>query len=260
VNRNTLVAKLLTPAGFIAALALFLLPLLSLSCSVPTELAELGGSSSEVPQDASFSFDYTGVDLILNGEPSVTVTADGTTVTYDGIPDEGLGGVPSSGESSNEMPAVPSYIQIPMIGAAALLVIGILVSFLPKAGLRKGLVSLAAVASAGALAYVVFMGGKDFGKEFVSAMSSDLEDMPSDFGSFGFALENDPGIGFWAIGGVLVLIVLMQAIPVEGGTPAAAAPAGFAPPPYGVPAQPAPGSYGVPGQPAAPAPGTPPSA
>ena len=234
MSRNTLIGRLLTPAGFASALALFLLPFLTFSCAGPSTPSE----DIPISSDSGITATYSALDLILDGDPTVELRQDGTVVTID--PSE-LPADPSAPAEEDEEP-VPMKLRAPTIGAAAVLVVGLLLALITGNAARRLLATLAALAAAGALAYVIYFAAPDYLKEANA-------DMTSEGVSLDVTLESAPAIGFWAIIGVLAVVVLLQLVPTPPPAPAASP----TPPPgqYGVPAQPGEASAPVAGNPPA---------
>jgi hypothetical protein len=216
MSRNTLIGRLLTPAGFATALALFLLPFLTFSCAGPATPSEEGST------DVGLSAKFTAVDLILDGDPTIELRQDGVVTTIDS---SGLPADPA-GPAEEEEP-VPTKIRAPMIGSAAALFVGVLLALIPATTVRRLLVALAALVAAAASTYVIYFAAPDY-----------LEKSRAELATLGappdVALESAPATGFWAIVGVLAVVLLLQLIPTPPATPVPAPP--MPPPgPYGAP-------------------------
>lgn len=207
MDRNTFVGRLLTPGGFAIALALFLLPFLTISCSGPTDL----GPDMPISGDARMSVVFTGVDMVLDDDPTIEFEQNGMSMAVD----------LTSEETPVGQEPMPAKLRVPMIIAAAAILAGLLIAALLRmAVVRKALVAALAVGAAGALAYVVFISAPDYINEETTADPSSLQ-----FEGVQFQIDTAPAVGFWAIVGVLAAVVLLQLIPTRTAAPALASPA-----------------------------------
>src|SRR5689334_22022375 len=106
---KVLLPRLISPAGFLLALAFFLLPFAAVSC--------------EVPSVGSVEASYTGVDLITGGDPSTTTTGEFTS--------------DSSSPVKKDDPVPKTDVQVLAIITAVLLAAGLVASAAP--GIRTRL-------------------------------------------------------------------------------------------------------------------------
>jgi len=213
MRRNALIGRLLTPAGFATALLLFLLPFLTFSCSGP------GTPSEELPVsgDASISATFTGLDLIMDDDPTIQVEQGGVVITID------ASDIPAETDEPVEEEGVPTKIRAPMIGAAGVLLLGALLALIPAHAVRRVLAIVAAVAAAGGLSYVIYFAAADYIDDAKADLATEGTPPGIDIGS-------GPAVGFWAIVGVLALVVILQVIPAERSESAAAGPTAPLPP------------------------------
>jgi hypothetical protein len=232
MSRNTLISRLLTPAGFATALALFLLPFLTFSCAAPTTPSE----DFPFPTDFEMSATFTAADLILDGDPTIEVRQAGVVIPLD--PSDIPGG---SGEPAEEREPVPAKIRAPMIGSAVVLLLGVLLALIPSHAVRKLVAVPAALVTAGALAYVIYFAAPDLLDD------PDTQLAPEDAAA-GLVVGSAPAVGFWAIIAVLATVLLLQLIPVPTAGPpgpdgapvrgdATGSPPGSPPPPLPPPMQ-----------------------
>jgi hypothetical protein len=75
MTRSPLLARLLSPAGFVLVLLLLLLPFLAVACDVSTP-----------EQKLSFSATFTGWDFVVGGSPTVHSTVEDQRLTEAGAP------------------------------------------------------------------------------------------------------------------------------------------------------------------------------
>jgi hypothetical protein len=137
-----MVRRLVSPAGLLLVALCFALPFVAVSCDSP---------------EVSVTAEYTGTDMVVGGEPAVSVSGDQ-------VPEE-------PGEADEALGVQPAAVL-----AIAAIVAGILVAFLP--GRRTRLLGGAAAASAAVLFLVVsqiLMQG-DLAGRIDTEVGSDLPD------------------------------------------------------------------------------------
>lgn len=179
----SLLPRLVSPAGFVLALLLFLFPFVAVSCEAP------GLGSIEVS--------YTGADLATGGDPSVETVGDFGREAGDPVQD-------------NENPPDPGARLLAIL-TLLLIFTGLAVSFLPTARLR-----LVGAVSAAALAGVMLVVTESVAQSNLeSSLIETARQEASAPGEEPFTLTKsiaddmvEPRVGFWLTLIVLALVLL----------------------------------------------------
>jgi hypothetical protein len=180
-----ILARVVSPAGFMIALLFFLLPFVAVSC--------------EAPQDAgSIEASYTGYDLVLGADPTVTTTGELSEGDEPFEPDE----LPRPGVQ------VPATIALVLIGA------GLAASLAPA--LRSRPLVLAGGAT---LAAAVLLGTELLARSNLKASVQDLAGPSTRIGGETLAVTDEVAgdlvearPGFWLTLGALVLVALWSLV------------------------------------------------
>ena len=146
MTSQSLVDRLLSPAGFGLVLLMFLLPFVTVSCSTEVVDDPAAGSSLVAGGPVTLDVDFTGVDLLTGASPDISLTApmaDGTPQTVL-LPDE------DAAELERQFGAYHPVQPLVVIAAVVLFAGMVLTLVLP---LRRSV----PIGAAGALAAIVLL-------------------------------------------------------------------------------------------------------
>lgn len=175
---SPLVKRLLSPAGFLLVLLLFLLPFVSISCEV---------------MGTSVSADYSGLDVVTNGDPSAEIPPGLDRLS------------PAEQQSNVDEDAPPTNAQLWAILAAAIVAIGLLTALI--AAVRARMTAAAVLAGLGIAALVVTQIVAQ--QNLTDQLWQQVKEM-NEFEGLGFSFSQEAvadTVG-WEIGFLLALLVL----------------------------------------------------
>lgn len=198
----SLVKRLLSPAGFLLVLGLFLLPFVTVSCE--TGVGEIRA-------------DYSGVDVATGARPLLVIPPEVEQMRRDlaeafediGPPGEESKPVePTKMKANSQLtPPAGTVPQVLVIAVAAVALAGLLAGFLPALRRRQQLTA----ATAG-LAVVLLVAAEIVAQQNVTAriMDSAMEDIPGSADRINAVLPGlvGSGFGFWLQLLVLLLVGL----------------------------------------------------
>lgn len=196
----TVLRRLGNPGGFGLALLLFLLlPFVSVSC--------------EAPFEGSFSVDYTGVDVITNGEPSVTAT--GSFADPREREPADLHAVPELAAEATADGQARTGAQVLAIITIVLAAAGVATALLSTLRARRFAAAGCAVAAAGTLIATLVVARSNLASQVIAEADSDSYD--ETYGRLPLVPDSDEAIrslvnaepGFWlAVVALLAIAVV----------------------------------------------------
>lgn len=196
----SLVKRLLSPAGFLLVLGLFLLPFVTVSCD--TGVGEIRA-------------DYTGVDVATGARPLLVIPPEVEQMRRElaeafediGPPSEESKPIAKSKASSQLTPPAGTVPQVLVIATTAVALAGLLAGFLPALRRRQQL-----TAAAAGLAVALLVAAEIVAQQNVTAriMDSAVKDVPGSADRINAVLPGlvGGGYGFWLQLLVLLLIGL----------------------------------------------------
>lgn len=186
---GSLVTRLLSPAGFVLAGLCLLLPFMTMSCSSKNQDAavEMG------------TITFTGADLVVGGAPDLKLATEPSPGTVEA---EFL----KDAQANPYLDGSPEGMtpQRSAIAAAALVVAGILISFVPWVRTRQIASAIFALAAA-ALFYDAFLSTRQLWAEQMLPLVSD------DPTTLARLIEMiHPRFGMWLVMGLLIVTALIN--------------------------------------------------
>lgn len=205
----------------VAALLLFLLPFVTVSCSTREAASignEQGGTVEAPPPDLAESC----VLIQASGLQLAMATAELSRSCLGPVADM----VPDNGQQRNDSNGPFGKSDYAVIGAAAVLLLTLLLGFVLKgmAGIAIGIAG--ALAAIGAVAWSVFV--RIPGEVFAGPSSGNGSQLTAEQAQRIFTVA--PGIGFWLMAGALMLAILFYLFAMRKPATAATSTEGTPPP------------------------------
>jgi hypothetical protein len=199
----------------VAALLFFLLPFVTVSCS-PREVAALSAGQSQGAIEAP----PPGMP-----ESCVLVQASGLQLAL-GQASAGsclgaMGNLPNDAGRQPDMTGPFAQNDFAVIGAAAALLLSLLLGFVLQGTARAALGILAGVAAIGAVGWSVFMRVPE---AVFSSPPQSGSGPPMSIEQARQILHVNPGIGFWLMAGALVIAIVCYVLAMSKGTAPAQTP------------------------------------
>jgi hypothetical protein len=202
-------------AAKVAALLVFLLPFVTVSCStreMAAAMSSQSGGSAEAPPagmpDSCVLVQASGLQLALGQASPGSCTG-------------AFGNMPSDSSHQPDMTGPFAQNDYAVIGAAAVLILSLLLGFVLRGGARAGLGIVASLAAIGAVAWSVFMRIPDavFGSPPPAGAGPALSAEQTRQ-----VIHVSPGIGFWLMALALVAAIVCYVLAMKKGEAPAQAP------------------------------------